>query len=487
VKGRPYVLLLAVTWGALLVHGYHPYAEDAEIYVPGIVKLLHPTYYPFGQEFFETHAHLTLYPDLIAWSARLTHLPLDWTLFLWHVATIFLLLLACWRIAEKCFSTPQGRWGAVGLVAALLTLPVAGTALYILDQYLNPRSFSAFAVLFATDAAMEKNYWVMGLWLVFTAAIHPLMTVFGIALIFLLLVSEKITQPGMASMVMLFPTLFPKNVSATYWECLHEHRYYFLLRWEWYEWLGIVAPLALLWWFSRIARKRKQVAMEKLAFAMFLFGTIFFAAGLIVTIPKCFEILTPYQPMRSLLLVYIFLALFGGGLLGEFFLKNHALRWLALFVPLCAGMMYAQFQLFPGGRHVEWPGAAPTNPWMQAFAWIRGNTPTNAIFALDPHFMELPGENYQGFRAAAERSRLADAVKDWSAAVMYPGLPFADHVHAQVQALEGWKKFGATDFKQLEKNYGVTWVVLQQQQNSLPDCPYDNGVVKVCRVNEIPR
>ena len=30
----------------------------------------------------------------------------------------------------------------------------------------------------------------------------------------------------------------------------------FLLRWEWYEWLGVLAPIPLLWWFRWIGRSR---------------------------------------------------------------------------------------------------------------------------------------------------------------------------------------------------------------------------------------
>ena len=41
---------------------------------------------------------------------------------------------------------------------ALLTIPVAGTALYIMDQYLNPRNLAAFAVIFAVARTLEKKY-----------------------------------------------------------------------------------------------------------------------------------------------------------------------------------------------------------------------------------------------------------------------------------------------------------------------------------------
>ena len=57
------------------MHGYHPFAEDAEIYLPGVEKILHPSLFPMVQEFFRSHASLTLFPNLIAFSLRVTHLP----------------------------------------------------------------------------------------------------------------------------------------------------------------------------------------------------------------------------------------------------------------------------------------------------------------------------------------------------------------------------------------------------------------------------
>jgi hypothetical protein len=488
VKRKEIGFLILLTFGALLVHGYHPRAEDAEIYVPAIVRILHPSYYPFGREFFEANSHLTLFPHLIAWTVRFAHLSLDWALFLWYLASIFLFLLASWKIASRCFSTAAGRWGAVTMIAALLTLPVAGTSLYIFDEYLNPRSISAFAVLFAIDATLNKKYLLTALWLSITAVIHPFMTVFGLFFIVLLLILEKFQQRSpAATTAALLPFLsisriFGKEPSAAYWRCLEDHRYYFLLRWEWYEWLGILAPLAFLWWFVRIARQRGNAAFERLAEATLVFEVVCFAAGLIVTVPHSLEILTPYQPMRSLQLVYALFFLFIGGLVGDFILKNHVVRWLLLFVPLCAAMCFAQAQLFPATRHVECPGVAPENPWLKAFVWIRGNTPPDAIFALDPHYMALPDENYQGFRANAERARLADAEKDWSAAVLYPWLPLADDCQTQVRAADGWKDFGPADFERLKKTYGVTWVVVQEPAPAGMRCAYRNATAAVCPI-----
>ena len=162
MKLKEVSILLLLTAAAFGISGYHPGVEDAEIYLPGIKKILNPALYPFGGEFFESHARMTLFPNLIAASVRWSHLSLDTAMLLWHLFSIFLVLLACWQLASLLFEELAACWAAVALVAALLTIPVAGTALYIMDEYLNPRSFALFATLFALAETIKRRYWRCG-------------------------------------------------------------------------------------------------------------------------------------------------------------------------------------------------------------------------------------------------------------------------------------------------------------------------------------
>src|ERR1700728_3233001 len=98
-KYKPLVFFSLLTAGALLVQGYHPFAEDAEIYLPGVERILHPELFPFGREVFLAHARMTLFPNVVAFSLRATHLPMEMGLFLGHLASIFLFLLACWELS----------------------------------------------------------------------------------------------------------------------------------------------------------------------------------------------------------------------------------------------------------------------------------------------------------------------------------------------------------------------------------------------------
>jgi hypothetical protein len=476
--------LLLLTAGALLVHGYHPFAEDAEIYLPGVEKILHPALFPVWQEFFASHASLTLFPNLIAFSLRVAHLPLAWGLLLWHVASIFLLLQACWELSRLLFPSARARWGAVCLVAALLTIPVAGTALYIMDQYLNPRNLAAFAGIFAVARTLEKKYVRALLWLAFAASVHPLMWTFPFSFCVLLLVMDKFegrwkrTTTGLAGLLWWMP-LAPA-ASPAYHEAAKLHANHYIQNWEWYEWLGIVAPLLLFWWFGRAARRRQWFTLERLSRAFVVYGLIFLVAALVVDLPARFESLARLQPLRSLHLLYIVMFVVMGGFLGEHVLKNRVWRWLLLFIPLTGGMFLAQRSLFPASAQVEWPGAAPRNPWAQAFVWIRQNTPADAVFALDPQYMHLAGEDEIGFRCLAERSRLADAIKDNGVVSMFP--PLAEEWWAQVQAQTPWKNFQAHDFARLKSRYGVSWVVVQQPGIAGIDCPYQNAAVRVCQL-----
>jgi hypothetical protein len=143
-------------------------------------------------------------------------------------------------------------------------------------------------------------------------------------------------------------------------------------------------------------------------------------------------------------------------------------------------MFLAQRHEFPASAHIEWPGAAPRSPWLQAFLWIRDNTPPDALFALDPWYMRRPGVNYHGFRALAERSSLADRVKDPGVSALFP--PLADKWLEQARAQDGWRDFDALDFHLLKHKYGVTWVVVENPVHDMT-CPYTNEAVQVCRID----
>jgi hypothetical protein len=485
IAGRIFGLSL-FTASALLIHGYHPYAEDSEIYLPGVLQILNPALFPANAEFFGEHAGHSF-----AFSVRATHLPLPWAAFLWHLISLFLLLAASWRLASALFKQESGegesagkertRWAAVALMAALLTLPIAGTFLYIFDQFLNPRNLAAFAALFAVAEVLHRKYVRAALWLAFATVMHPFMASFAILFCGWLILLDRY-RPRLLGFAAALPfgiTFEPPP--AAYHEVALRQRSHFVLRWEWYEWLGVVGPVLLFWWFGNLARRRDMKNLELVSRAMVPFVLLASAAAIGLGIPARFEALTRLQPLRCLALCYMVLVVAGGGLMGQYILQRHVWRWLALFVPLSLGMYFAQRQVFPASQHIEWPWAQPRNQWAQAFEWIRTNTPVDALFALDPRHMELPGEDENGFRARAQRSVLADLVKDKGAASMFP--PLSVKWAEQIADQKNFEHFGKEDFERLRNKYGVSWVVVEQPGPAGLECPYQNSAVRVCRVD----
>lgn len=488
--------ILGLTGVSFAINGYHPFSEDAETYLPAVEKLLHPHLFPVGEEYFQMHAHLTVFPQLIADTARFGHVSLPWALFLWQVFSFFLFIFACYKLMQRVFGSPVATWAGLALIVALSTMPVAGTALYVMDPFLNPRNMIAFAQIFALLKIIERRYVQAATFLIVGFSIHPLMTAFTVTFCLGTLVMDQwsvVKVPALAELkervgtpvapaLLLFGSfdgLF-KPPTGAYDLVAGNHRYQFLSRWTWYEMLGAIAPIFIFWGFARIARARQMPYFELLSRAMMVYGAVYLVVGLAVSVPHRLEVLALLQPMRSLELLYILMILFGGGLLGEYVLRNRAWRWVALFLPISAGMCYAQRSLFPATPHIEWPGAKPGNPWEQAFQWAHDNTSEDAIFAINPKYMGIEGEDAQGFRAIAQRSQLADGGKDSGVVEMFPQI--GESWVAQVRAQAGIEHFQRADFEHLEHDFGASWAILRQPGHADLDCPYKNAEVMVCRL-----
>ena len=488
---------LLLTLLAFLVMGYHPGLEDDSFYLAAIKRDLNPALFPHDSEFFRVQFQATIFDKLIALSVRVTHLPLAWVTLLWQLLAIFFTLHGCWRIARRCFVRPEAQWAATAVIAALLTLPVSGVAINLADQYLHPRNLATALILAAIVAVIDEQIWICAILLVIAFAIHAIMASFGVSFcvfLYVFLKRSKLAKSESlnAAIAVVFPLGWIFEPASDAWRKAAATRgFYFLGRWQWYEWLGVFAPLVLLYVFLRAVRSRKGIAPAETLIpftqALLWYGIFQTAVGLAIMLPPSLERLRPFEPMRYLHLLYLLFFLLAGALIGHYVLDRHVYRWLLLFIPLCGGMLYAQRQLYSASPHLELPWVQSRNPWLQAFAWIRQNTPTDALFALDPHYETLPAEDYHGVRALAERSALADYEKDGGMAARVPSL--APRWLKEVSALEGWHTFQPSDFQRLNKEFRVTWIVLSAQDREFPvqipegmTCPYRNQQVRVCRL-----
>jgi hypothetical protein len=493
LRAKDLLLLLLLAVAAPLVHGYHLGQEDQFVYLPAIKKHLDSSLYPHDSAIFLMQTRFSLFDEWVAYSVKLTHVPLDHAVILWHLLSLFLILLASLQLSRRCFPRAATQWAAVSTLWAALVMPVAGTKLNLTDIYLHPRDLATAGVLFALVAVLDRRLVALA-WDALAAAIHPTMAAFGA--FHLAVQAWKVPRKAWATALLLPPLgIFFGRVHNEAWhEVLATRRFLFPLRWHWYEWLGVVVPLAMLVWFARIARRKQAALVDHICWRVVLAGCLGVAASTVISTVPAFERLIPSEPMRTLHFVHLLWVFLGGGLLGECVLRNRRGRWLAWLLGLCAVFFLADRLVYPASPHVEWPGRVARNSWVEGYAWVRSNTPRDALFALDPMYFRKPGVDAHSFRALADRSQLFDWWKDRGVAATWPEL--SARWLEQMRDLERWEQFGPEDLRRLQQRYGVSWVILDRRNPprgliarptagpatfAVP-CPYTNNAVMVCGI-----
>jgi len=466
--------------------GYHPGMEDDGVYLTAVKSDLNPALYPHDAEFFRLQSQATLFDQWIAGFVRFTHIPLAATELLFQFTSILVILGACWSIARILFNDERVQWAGVTLVAAMLTLPVSGAAIYLADQHLHPRNMATALVLLAVSRILRNRLWQAVPLLLVSFVLHPIMALLGISFCFFL--TTALLEPVHAWLRSLRDSLAAavplgwifESPTPSWHRALETRSYLFLYRWTWYEWLGALGPLVLFWVLWRVSLRNGRTKLARFAVAVFAFGVVHQAASMIVLGTPALVRITPMQPMRFLQLVYIFMVLIGGCLIGKHMLKGSMPRWTVYLIVANIGMFAAQRDLYRGSPHFEVSGARLNNPWLDAFAWIRMNTPVNAYFALDPGYMASPGEDYHSFRALAERSQLADTVKDGSVVTQVPEL--GPQWQEQTNATAGYQHFKLADFQRLKSQFGVDWALVSYPGPAGLDCRWANRTLSVCRI-----
>ncbi len=476
--------LALITPAVLLIHGYHPFADDAGIYVAGIRKVMDPTLFAVDSSFVTAHTRLSIFSHLFAGTIALFHIPLEAGLFAAYLLSIFAFLLGCFRLSQRIYRDAPVQWSVTLFAGALFTLPVAATALWVMDPYVTARSFSTPFSLLSLTACIDRDWKRTALWFAVTAVLHPLMAAYLAAfLLAYVLVSESRRRWLAAACIATFAGSAAVYLATRHAPLLYGYReavltrtYFFLSFWHWYEMLGLFVPLALL---LVAAYRAPDAVIRNLCLSCIATGVM------AVVVSACFVhtsgsfLIARMQPLRAFLLIYIV----GILLLGGFFARQLRGRRAALGVMLVAVaslMILVQKQVYTASAHTEWPFAAPRNPWQQAFLWIRWNTPPDAVFALDSDYTKVDSEDTQGFRATAVRSALVDELKDGGVVAIFPTL--SPRWKSQRDLEMGLDRVSDQERVMRLRPVGVTWVLLGAGAVTRLDCPYRNSAVAVCKL-----
>jgi len=484
----PTLRIAGLTAAALLIHGYHFGVEDGEIYVPAAQKLLHPSLYPFAPEFFLSHGHLSLFGSILAWTARLTHMSMDWTMFAWYIVSLFATLASCWLLVTACFTSPRAHWTAMLVITAVLTMPATNTGLLLIDPYITARSFSTPLTLFALASALDQRYARVVIAILLTALVHPQMVVYLFFLIAVMWAANRPRRavlepvPALPSIAALLPTGFHfAHASGPYREALYSRDYFFLYNWTWYHWLGMLAPLAILAWFCRGNVRGTRRGFQLISFALIPFGLLSIVAATVLCSSPEFEMFVRLQPLRSFHPITFIFVLLISGVAGEYLAKSRKWVPVAFFVPLAAGMYLVSRHTYPNSPQIELPSQTSSNPWVNTLLWIRQNTPEDAVFAVDSHYFKDSPSDVHGFRAISSRSALADYYKDSGVVSLFPSL--AEEWKQMSNATNGLNHFSIAQFRQLRReDPEVTWTVIHGADPAGMDCPYQERGYSVCRM-----
>lgn len=495
-----------LTLAVLLIHGYHPLAEDGGLYVAGVEWRLNPSLFPRFTEFVSEHVHFSVFAPAVSAITRVSHLSLLAVLLLIQIFSITLMLTAGRALLRRITTNERAQLAGLGMLVALWSVPVAGTSLLLMDPYVTARSFSTplslWALAFALDDWRIKPQSGFGcaLLIVLAAAFHPLMAGYALGLI---IVVRAMRNPRSISRLATFGVLVfaaavllqahsaPDSPSVVL--AAQSRYYWFLSQWHWYELFGLVGPLLVLLLVRYPNRNGIRSPGETIATAAIYYGCF----AVVMTAALAHEsyaahVIARLQPLRAFLMIYVAMLLLLGAFVQRAFerLASPGLGILRFaIVPLLFTGAFAMFLTersnFPESPHVElpWQLQRSQNPWFRAFLWCRNNAPQNALFALDANYITVPGEDAQTFRAIAQRSVLPDFSKDGGEAAITPRL--AGEWVAGFTAQLNMDQQTASQLREHLAPLGVDWVILRANSPASLNCPYENGLLKVCRLQTL--
>jgi hypothetical protein len=270
-----------------------------------------------------------------------------------------------------------------------------------------------------------------------------------------------------------------------YREALYARDFYFLFTWTWYDWLGLLAPLAILAWFWKTRPRGTTPAFARLSLGLIPYGLLSILAAAVISSSHNFDMLARLQPLRCFHLITFVFLLFLGGVVGEY--AAHISRWIfpAICLFIAALMFYVERDIYPASAHIEWPWLqTSSNAWVNTLFWVRRDTPRDAVFAVDSRYFKAEGVDAHGFRAISRRSELADYFKDGGAVAIFPNL--AVEWKQMSDATYGLNQFTAADFSRLAHVYPVTWAVIHGPAPAGMDCPYQQQGYVVCKIAGAP-
>lgn len=489
-KRKALLLLTALSLIAAALLGYHPYAEDGGIYASALALRLNPSLFPTFRAFAVAHTGKSLFIPVVAEVVQRSNLSQEVVLLGLYLLSLAATVAAVYQMACALFPERRQQFCAALLFALAMGMPVGGTSLYIADPYLTSRSFSTPLILLGLTALLHRKYGLAAAFAAASFAVHPLMTLWALLPMAFLLSWQRSAKRmrdvvllalAVVGVMMAIQIAAPVDSAAIRAASL-SRGYWFPSQWQWYEWIGLLAPLLMLLVLAYGKNKSISSTAQALAAAMAAsLMTVTAGALLLIHTGDTAFLLARLQPLRLLHPVSIVFVLMLGGWLAIPGAKTWRRYLLYLFVAgAIGGMSFLQREIYSHSAHFESPWGTGGNGYKEAALWLRQNTSADALIAVDAHYTTMRGEDAQMVRAIAQRSTVPDAAKDGGIASVVPEL--ADMWWAGSQAQDGLAESSDVQRVQRLRPFGASWILLPTDAETAFPCPYRNTDAKVCRL-----
>ena len=104
------LFLLLLTIPGFAVMGYHPGLEDDGVYLSAVKFRLQPDLFPHDSEFFRLQLQASIFDQCMAGFIRVTRIPVAWAELIWQFLSLYVILWAAHRIAQKLFGERRAQW-----------------------------------------------------------------------------------------------------------------------------------------------------------------------------------------------------------------------------------------------------------------------------------------------------------------------------------------------------------------------------------------
>ena len=475
---QPAAAIALLTPVVLLVHGYHPLADDGAVYVTGIKKLADPGLYQTDAVFALSPTHLSIFAHVLAGLLRWGHISLPVLLLVCHAG--FDLSLSSRLVASGgtgSFPRRQARWGAVLLAACCFTLPVAGHRF----PSWTPTSLRAPSPLRSCFSRWRRCSTSMGCLRTVARAGRAAASLDGCLCGHRHAHGRCLPGAGCGAPSALACRIGGCSAPSFSWPrvtrpqpCLQPARPSAGRIFSSPAGNGMSIRVYLCrcsCWASRRPRRAPWPA-RTLAIAATIIGGCALLTSLCFVHRSGSLLLARLQVLRAFHFVYIAGVLLAGGMLARLAQQRTRHR-AALPGAFSSSCLPRQRLTYPASNHVEWPGRTPRNPWQQAFLWIRANTPRIRSSPWITTTLSAPARTPRAFAQPQREAPSPTGFKDGGIASNFPqaAIPWWQGS----QATEHLN--GATDEQRLARlrPLGVAWIVLPAEAKTGFPCPFTNA------------